>query len=232
MTILELLEQHPDLRMGYHGLKTSRLVHIRAIVDDVVVYRHWSYSRKRGGTAWTQCTFSTPCFAKAICILQDEEFIRMDTIPVIADAMSRYQKDELGTLARELASRYPNEALEGLTAAKDIRRAIPPQLIVHTVLRAWHGIPVTYQQIIGDDRSERVCFLRGIVADLLHDPELLGMPLMDVGAFLGQRNHSTIISALKRVDRTSPTYQTAHRLVQAMIHKGDDDESSTHGPDP
>lgn len=55
---------------------------------------------------------------------------------------------------------------------------------------------ITAKKIIGRDRSQYVCNQRDTVVYLLRQLTPLSTP--EIGAFLGGRNHSSILSALKR----------------------------------
>lgn len=82
------------------------------------------------------------------------------------------------------------------TTALQLRRPVRFQSIMNAVTRL-HGL--TAQQVLGRSRHRAVVVARSLLIHLAR--RLTSMSYPEIAAAMGRRNHSTIITAAKRVDR-------------------------------
>ncbi len=76
---------------------------------------------------------------------------------------------------------------------------VPPMTVVAAVAETT-GVPV--KEIMGPDRHKSIAFARHVAMYLVrHDCYLISYP--EVGRLIGDRNHATVMSAVRKIQRRS-----------------------------
>ena len=88
-----------------------------------------------------------------------------------------------------------------------------PQEIIDTVCSYFR---ISHEQLAGPSRARDITYPRHVAIYLLRRFGLY--PLTDIGHLLGGRDHSTVISAFKRIERELDSYPDTRTDVQSLEH--------------
>lgn len=177
-------------------------------------------------------SLSAPTFEHRLAILQSKLALEPlqgtfppDVLELIAAVASQNIRMLEGALTRllalarlrrrEITLDLAREALRveyGSAALRDsARTASPAQLIVEAVAREWHLVP---EQITGSGRSRAVVLPRQIAMSLCR--EVARMTYGDIGQYMGQRDHSTVMHAVERAREALEADAALGRRVTAL----------------
>jgi len=105
------------------------------------------------------------------------------------------------------------QARQALRPVSNGPRRLSPQTVLDTVCRHFH---MTTDQLTGPSRSRDITYARHIAMYLLRPHH----PLAEIGRILGNRDHSTVLSGCRRIDKEQASLdQTRHDLadIQASL---------------
>ena len=132
-----------------------------------------------------------------------------DVITFLATKFSKNVRELEGTLlrltfyavsirpAKHITLGYAQEAIRPLVEAQEDKDALTENKIIATVANYYSLTP---SQLVGKIRTSRVALARHIAMYL--DRELLGTPLIKIGQAFGGRDHSTVLNAIAKVEKS------------------------------
>ena len=92
--------------------------------------------------------------------------------------------------------------------------SITPEIIIQTVAEHFG---VSYSDIIGQKRTSNIMFPRQISMYLCQ--ELTDSTLMSIGKVMGNRDHSTIINGIKKIQKEIQNSETTKNTIDAIRKK-------------
>lgn len=131
-----------------------------------------------------------------------------DVINLLATKFSKNVRELEGTLLRltfysvsvrptkHVTLGYANEAIRPLMEAQEDKDSLTENKIITTVANYYSLTP---SQLTGKIRTSRVALARHIAMYL--DREMLGTPLIKIGQAFGDRDHSTVLNGIAKVER-------------------------------
>ena len=149
--------------------------------------------------------------------------INMEVFKYIADNIKSNIRELEGALTKIYAfSSLSNEELNVTLAEKVLKdsispneaRQITPDLIIKLVAEHFN---ITPADIISQKRNKELVYPRQIVMYLCRN--MLDIPLQQVGGFLGKRDHSTVISGVKKIEKGINTNENIKNTVEVLKKK-------------
>lgn len=149
--------------------------------------------------------------------------INMEVFKYIADNIKSNIRELEGALTKIYAfSSLSNEELNVTLAEKVLKdsispnetRQITPDLIIRLVAEHFNMTP---NDIISQKRNKELVYARQIVMYLCRT--MLDIPLQQVGEFLGKRDHSTVISGVKKIEKGMNTNDSIKNTVEVLKKK-------------
>lgn len=114
---------------------------------------------------------------------------------------------------KEISLDMAKDALQDMISP-DARREITPEIIIQTVAEHFG---VSYSDIIGQKRTSNIMFPRQISMYLCQ--ELTDSTLMSIGKVMGNRDHSTIINGIKKIQKEIQNSETTKNTIDAIRKK-------------
>ena len=114
---------------------------------------------------------------------------------------------------REITVELAEEALKDIISP-DQPREITPQLIIDTVAEHFHIQPA---DIISNKRNSEIVLPRQIVMYLCRN--MIDIPLKSIGSYIGNRDHSTVIHGVKKIEEELETSENMRNTVDIIKKK-------------
>lgn len=149
--------------------------------------------------------------------------INMEVITYIADNIKSNIRELEGALTKIYAfSSLSNEELTVALAEKVLKdsispnetKQVTPDLILKLVAEHFN---ITPADIISHKRNKELVYPRQIVMYLCRN--MIDVPLQQVGLFLGKRDHSTIISGVKKIEKGMDTNDNIKNTIEVIKKK-------------
>lgn len=171
----------------------------------------------------------SPDYETRIAILRKKAEIEnypitnMDVIEYIANNIKSNIRELEGALTKIYAfSSLSNEELTVGLAEKVLKdsispnetRQITPDLIIKLVAEHFN---ITPADIISQKRNKELVYPRQIVMYLCR--HMIDIPLAQIGAFLGKRDHSTVISGVKKIEKSLDTNESVKNTIEVLQKK-------------
>lgn len=114
---------------------------------------------------------------------------------------------------REINVALAEKALQDIISP-DMKREITPQLIIDVVSEHFQ---IPSKDLIGNKRNSEIVFPRQIVMYLCR--EIIDTPFKNIGAILGNRDHSTIMSGHKKIAKEINEKESTYTLIETIKKK-------------
>ena len=171
---------------------------------------------------------STPDYETRVAILhKKEEADGYDIAPDVIDYIASNIKSNIRELEgalnklyalshlenREINLELAEEALKDMISP-DRSRVITPDLIIRTVAEHYQIQP---EDICGKNRSSNIVLPRQIVMYLCRN--MLDIPLKSIGTYLGDRDHSTVMHGIQKIEDNLTMSETFRNTVDIICKK-------------
>lgn len=149
--------------------------------------------------------------------------INMEVITYIADNIKSNIRELEGALTKIYAfSSLSNEELTVALAEKVLKdsispnetKQVTPDLILKLVAEHFN---ITPADIISHKRNKELVYPRQIVMYLCRS--MIDVPLQQVGVILGKRDHSTVISGVKKIEKGIETNENIRNTIEVIKKK-------------
>ena len=114
---------------------------------------------------------------------------------------------------REITVELAQEALKDIISP-DQKRDVTPQLIIDIVAEHFGISPA---DIISNKRSSEIVVPRQIVMYLCR--HMIDIPLKSIGAYIGKRDHSTVIHGVNKIEAELKTSDSMRNTVEIIKKK-------------
>lgn len=155
--------------------------------------------------------------------LERYEPINMEVIEYIANNIKSNIRELEGALTKIYAFySLSNEALTVSMAEHVLKdsispneiRQITPELIIKLVAEHFN---ITPADICSQKRNKELVYPRQIVMYLCRT--MVDIPLQQIGVFLGKRDHSTVISGVKKIEKNIHTNENVRNTIEVLKKK-------------
>lgn len=149
--------------------------------------------------------------------------INMEVIKYIAENIKSNIRELEGALTKIHAfSSLSNEELNVSLAEKVLKdsispneaRQITPDLIIKLVAEHFN---ITPADIISQKRNKELVYPRQIVMYLCR--HIIDVPLQQIGFFLGKRDHSTVISGVRKIEASIANNENTRNTIEVLRKK-------------
>ena len=149
--------------------------------------------------------------------------INIEVIEYIANNIKSNIRELEGALTKIYAfSSLSNEELTVALAEKVLKdsispneaRQVTPDLIIRLVAEHFN---ITPADIISQKRNKELVYPRQIVMYLCRN--MLDIPLQQIGGYLGKRDHSTVISGVKKITANMEKDENTRNTIEVLKKK-------------
>lgn len=114
---------------------------------------------------------------------------------------------------REITVELAEEALKDIISP-DQPREITPQLVIDTVAEHFH---IQSSDIVSNKRNSEIVVPRQIVMYLCRN--MIDIPLKSIGTYIGNRDHSTVIHGIRKIEEELETSENMRNTVDIIKKK-------------
>ena len=114
---------------------------------------------------------------------------------------------------REITVELAEEALKDIISP-DQPREITPQLVIDTVAEHFH---IQSADIVSNKRNSEIVVPRQIVMYLCRN--MIDIPLKSIGTYIGNRDHSTVIHGIRKIEEELETSENMRNTVDIIKKK-------------
>ncbi|MCI9542256.1 MAG: chromosomal replication initiator protein DnaA [Lachnospiraceae bacterium] len=155
--------------------------------------------------------------------LERYEPINMEVIEYIANNIKSNIRELEGALTKiyafyslsneELTVSMAEHVLKDSISPNEIRQ-LTPELIIKLVAEHFN---ITPADICSQKRNKELVYPRQIVMYLCRT--MVDIPLQQIGVFLGKRDHSTVISGVKKIEKNIHTNENVRNTIEVLKKK-------------
>ncbi len=155
--------------------------------------------------------------------LERYEPINMEVIEYIANNIKSNIRELEGALTKiyafyslsneELTVSMAEHVLKDSISPNEIRQ-VTPELIIKLVAEHFN---ITPADICSQKRNKELVYPRQIVMYLCRT--MVDIPLQQIGVFLGKRDHSTVISGVKKIEKNIHTNENVRNTIEVLKKK-------------
>ncbi len=155
--------------------------------------------------------------------LERYEPINMEVIEYIANNIKSNIRELEGALTKiyafyslsneELTVSMAEHVLRDSISPNEIRQ-VTPELIIKLVAEHFN---ITPADICSQKRNKELVYPRQIVMYLCRT--MVDIPLQQIGVFLGKRDHSTVISGVKKIEKNIHTNENVRNTIEVLKKK-------------
>ncbi len=155
--------------------------------------------------------------------LERYEPIDMEVIEYIANNIKSNIRELEGALTKiyafyslsneELTVSMAEHVLKDSISPNEIRQ-VTPELIIKLVAEHFN---ITPADICSQKRNKELVYPRQIVMYLCRT--MVDIPLQQIGVFLGKRDHSTVISGVKKIEKNIHTNENVRNTIEVLKKK-------------
>ena len=155
--------------------------------------------------------------------LERYEPINMEVIEYIANNIKSNIRELEGALTKiyafyslsneELTVSMAEHVLKDSISPNEIRQ-VTPELIIKLVAEHFN---ITPADICSQKRNKELVYPRQIVMYLCRT--MVDIPLQQIGVFLGKRDHSTVISGVKKIEKNIHTNENVMNTIEVLKKK-------------
>ena len=208
-----------------HGLKKQIVISSDRPPKDIETLEERLRSRFEWGT---MADISLPDYETRMAILRKKEEldgynISDDVIQYIASNIKSNIRELEGALNKliamsnlenkEINLKLAQNALQDIISP-DARRAVTPDVIIETVAEHFGIQP---EDILGQKRNAEIVFPRQICMYLIRS--MTDTSLQITGKLLGNRDHTTVLNGIKKVNKEMETNEAAKSTIDAIRKK-------------